>query len=84
MVKIYTGCPKTSGQPNFEAIMHPMLQATFTGLEMTLLRNVSFWSFLTKTKQDHPPPSQVHEKIWHTAPELGYDYCVQKSVFNFF
>ena len=65
------------------ATVHLQLKATFTGLEMTLLRNVSFWSFLTKSKQDLPPPSQVHEKIWPHSSR-GYDYWVQNLLSIFF
>ena len=57
--------------------MHFPLEANYIGLEMiemTLLRNVFFWSFLTKTKQDKLLPSGIHAKISPKAPILGYDF----------
>ena len=39
-------------------------QKTYTGLEMTPLRNIFCWSFLTKTKQERVLPSPVYGKIW--------------------
>ena len=35
-----------------------------------------FLSFLTKTKQDHAPPSHVHGKFGPTALHFGYDFVL--------
>ena len=48
----------------FQACWHPHPQTTYTGLVMTPLRSIFFWSFLSKTKQEQRLPSPVYGKIW--------------------
>ena len=51
-------------------------QTTYTGPEMTPLRNIFFWSFLTKTKREEVLPSPVYGKIWpHSSSSVGY-WCL--------
>ena len=42
----------------------PLLQATYTGVQTTVLGNIFFPSFLAKTKREQPLPSHIHCETW--------------------
>ena len=44
--------------------LHPLLQATYTGVRITVLGNIFFPSFLAKTKLEQPLPGHIHCEIW--------------------
>ena len=80
LVKLYydirgpTGCLKKVANRILGALLHFPLEANYTGHEMTLLRNVFFWSFLTNTKQDKSLRGDIHAKNSPKAPIFGYDF----------
>ena len=68
--------------PTNTPIPHPPPQTTYTGLEMTPLRNIFFWSFLTKTKQERVLPGPVYGKIWpHSTQFSGVFSLVYSTLY---
>ena len=58
------------------------LHKQLIGLEMTLLRNIFFWSFLTKTKQERVLPGPVYGKIWpHSTQFSGVFSLVYSTLY---
>ena len=44
--------------------MHPLPEATYTGVRRTILGNMFFPSFLAKTKREQLLPGHIHGKFW--------------------
>ena len=58
---------------------HPLLQATYTGVRITVLGNIFFPSFLAKTKRKQPLPGHIHCKFWPCSLRFWLWFLVQKS-----
>ena len=47
-----------------QIILHPLPEATYTGVRRTPLGNMFFPSFLAKTKREQLLPDHIHGKFW--------------------
>ena len=73
----------SSVSSNFFARIHPLPEATYTGVRRTPLGNMFFPSFLAKTKREQLLPGHIHGKFWPQSLQfalwnfdqfLGEDY----------
>ena len=61
---------------------HSAPETNYTGLEMTPLRNIFFWLFLTKTEREQVLPSPVYGKIWPHSTRFWLWFSLVFSTLN--
>ena len=77
---VNTGCLKKVASRILRAMVHSPLKAKYTSLEMTLLQNVFFWSFLTRTSRIKRSQVMFLARFDPTQPNSGANDYVS----NFF
>ena len=66
--------------PTNTPIPHPPPQTTYTGLEMTPLRNIFFGHFLLRLSRNKYSQVLSMGKFSPTAPDFGYDFWVKMDL----
>ena len=56
--------------------IHPLLQGTYTGVRTTILGNLFFPPFLTKTKREWPIPGHIHGEFWPHSLQFALWFLV--------
>ena len=57
-------------------LLHPLLQGTYTGVRTTILGNLFFPPFLTKTKREWPIPGHIHGEFWPHSLQFALWFLV--------